>query len=86
MADGRDDKLNYPPNRGSKLRSLGSKPTGSQGMSFTPDYSEEMDYIEGGMTDLNQRTRIREENHSENFASSDKECCQESGLILKQPL
>jgi len=81
MSDGRDDRSNYPPNRGAKLRYQGGKDTG-----FKPDYSEDMDYTEGGMTHLNQRTRIKDENHSENFASSDSECCQEEGLILKQPL
>lgn len=84
MADGRDDNYNYPPNRGSKLRHSGSNPTGDQKNSFTPEYSEEMDYTEGGMTHLNQRTRMKTENYSENSPKS--QSVRDKGLNLKQPM
>jgi hypothetical protein len=79
MADGRDDNYNYPPNRGAKLRHHGSAKTG-----VMPDYSEEMDYTEGGSTHLNQRTRMKAENYSENSPKS--QSVRDEGLNLKQPV
>jgi len=89
MADGRDDNFNIPPNRGNWLRYHGSTPRGSQKQSFKPEYSKEADYTEGGMTPISgryARTLASDENYSENFADSSNECCNEKGLILKQPL
>ena len=79
MADGRDDRFAVLPNRGAKLRHQGNAKTGTK-----PVYSEEMDYTEGGMTYLNQRTRMKESNYSENSPKSP--AVREKGLNLKQPL
>lgn len=81
MADGRDDRSNVPPGRGSKLRNQGSNPTGSQTMSFTPKYSGELDY-NTGKTHLNKNIRANE--HSDGDPSA--ECCKELGLTCKKPL
>ena len=83
MVNERDDNDNRSPGRGDKLRYQGSNPTGSQKHSFTPEYSDDMDYTEGG-AHLNQRTRMKSSNYSENRPSS--ECCRENGLNLKEPL
>lgn len=85
MADGRDDRSNYPPNRGAKLRNQGSNPTGSQRQSFDLYYSEDMDYNEGGMTHLNERTRMDTKNYSENRPKTPQKV-RDKGLNLKQPL
>ena len=85
MADGRDDNYNYPPNRGTKLRHQGSNPTGNQKNSFMPYYSEDMDYIEGGSTHLNQRTRMDTKNYSENSPNTNQKV-RDKGLNLKQPM
>lgn len=85
MADGRDDRSNVLPNRGAKLRYQGSNPTGSQTRSFKPEYSDEMDYEEGGNTHLNQRTRAKQENHDTGYGEL-AECCKENGIVFKQPL
>lgn len=83
MADGRDDNFNFPARRGSKLRSQGSNPTGSQTMSFTPEYSDEMDYTEN--VALNKRTRAQQKNHNSGYGPL-ADCCKEHGLNLKEPL
>lgn len=80
MVNERDDTVNRPPGRGSKLRNQGSNPTGSQTMSFTPQYSGELDY-QTGCTKLNHRTRA-----NAHEAASSAECCRELGLNLKEPL
>ena len=82
MADGRDDNFNFPAKRGAKLRNQGSNPTGDQTMSFTPEYSEGMDYSE--QVALNKRTRMDSTNYSENTAGT--ETSRKDGLNLKQPL
>lgn len=81
MVNEKDDTVNKPPGRGRKLRNQGSNPTGSQKMSFTPEYSGELDY-QTGSTKLNHRTRA-------NAHDADKggsECCRKLGLNLKEPL
>lgn len=82
MADGRHDSFNTTPNRGRKLRSQGSNPTGTQTMSFTPEYSGEQDY--DNLTDLNQRNRVKPEYHPGDEDSA--ACCRELGLTCKKPL
>jgi len=83
MSDGRNDNFNFPARRGSKLRNQGSNPTGDQTMSFTPEYSDEMDRVTGSST-LNKNVRMSEENYTEN--TPDAECCKELGLNMKEPL
>lgn len=80
MVNEKDDTVNRPPGRGRKLRHQGSNPTGSQTMSFTPEYSDELDY-QTGSTKLNHRTRA-----NEHEAPSSNECCRSLGLNLKEPL
>lgn len=84
MVNERDDNVNRPAQRGRKLRNQGSNPTGSQTMSFTPEYSSEMDY-ETGATALNKRVRARQENHNAGHGEISG-CCKELGLNLKEPL
>ena len=83
MVNERNDQDNKAPSRGSKLRSQGSNPTGSQKMSFTPEYSEEKDY--DNMTHLNSKARAKMDQHSEGWGELDP-CCKELGLNLKKPL
>jgi hypothetical protein len=83
MVNERDDNVNKPPGRGRKLRNQGSNPTGDQTMSFTPEYSDQMDYATG-MTALNKNVRMSESNYTENTPMS--ECCKDLGVIMKEPL
>ena len=79
-----DHTTNRQPDRGAKLRMQGSKPTGSQTMSFKPEYSSPRDFEEGYAT-MNERTRASDENHSSGWGEP-AECCKELGLNLKEPL
>lgn len=83
MVNERDDNVNKPPGRGRKLRNQGSNPTGSQTQSFTPKYSDEMDYMTGS-AHLNRNIRADKENYQGNNPTS--ECCKDLGVILKEPL
>ncbi|MDH3386880.1 MAG: hypothetical protein OEN02_03160 [Gammaproteobacteria bacterium] len=83
MVNERDDNVNRPAQRGRKLRNQGSKPTGSQTMSFTPEYSGEMDYATGSMP-LNKNVRMSKDNYTQGDETS--ECCKKLGLNLKEPL
>ena len=44
MVNERDDSKSRPNGKGRKLRHQGSNPTGSQKMSFTPEYSGELNH------------------------------------------
>lgn len=81
MVNERDDTRAKPTGKGSKLRNQGSKPTGSQTMSFTPQYSDDPDY-QTGSTKLNHRTRANAHEDS----GKNPECCRELGLNCKKPL
>lgn len=85
MADGRDDRFAFPAWRGCKLRNQGSNPTGSQTMSFTPEYSAEMDYAVGG-TVLNANVKRANLLELENPKLTDHDLRGETGLIIKEPL
>ena len=84
MVNEKDDTVNRPPGRGRKLRNQGSNPTGSQTMSFTPEYSGELDYMTGS-TALHKRTRAKYEEHGAGYGDV-HDCCRELGLNLKEPL
>lgn len=79
-----DHTSNIRPDRGAKLRSQGSRPTGDQTMSFKPEYSSEQDYEET-MATMNERTRAQDKNHNSGWGPLD-DCCKENGLNLKEPL
>ena len=79
-----DHTTNRKPDRGAKLRSQGSNPTGSQTMSFKPEYSNEKAYPEGYAA-MNERTRAQDSEHSAGWGDL-PECCKELGLNLKEPL
>ena len=84
MADGRDDRVNRPPGRGSKLRHQGSNPTGTQTRSFKAGpYTDELDY-QTGSTQLNQNIRASDSNHQENIRTSAK--CRKRGCLFREPL
>lgn len=84
MVNEKDDNVNKPPGRGRKLRNQGSNPTGSQEMSFKPEYSGELDYATGS-TKLIARTRVDYDRHADGYGDI-PECCMELGLNLKEPL
>jgi len=84
MVNEKDDNVNVPPGRGRKLRQQGSNPTGSQEMSFTPEYSDPLDYMTGN-TKLIARTRVNYEFHGSGWGEI-PECCKELGINLKEPL
>ena len=79
-----DHTSNKLPDRGAKLRLNGSKPTGDQTMSFTPEYSDER-CMEEGYATMNERTVAKDENHNSGYGPI-AECCQDLGLNLKEPL
>lgn len=83
MVNERDDNVNKPPGRGRKLRMQGSNPTGTQTMSFTPEYSDEMDYMTG-TSHLNRNIRADKKNYTGENPMAD--CCRDLGLNLKEPL
>ncbi len=79
-----DHTTNRHPDRGAKLRSRGSKPTGSQTMSFTPQYSSEKQYPEGYAA-MNERTMAQDSEHDAGWDDLNP-CCKDLGLNLKEPL
>ena len=85
MADGRDDRAARPAGRGSKLRHQGSNPTGSQKLSFTPEYSGELN-SQIGSTALIKNVRLDPDHEAHHPTGSDKACCQDLGLVFKVPL
>lgn len=76
MADGRDDNVNMPAQRGRKLRHQGDE------LGNKPEYSDDLDYSQAGP--LNKRTRMREDQQNPPTASNDLK--KRTGLIYKQPL
>jgi len=85
MADGRDDRYAMPAQRGRKLRNMGSNPTGTQKMSFTPEYSGEMDYAVGA-TPLNANVRRANPLDLDKPTQASRKLRGETGLISKEPL
>jgi len=80
----RFDRNSLPSQKGDKLRSQGSNPTGSQKQSFTPGpYSDGVDYMTGA-THLNRNIRATQDNHQENIPTGDG--CVKKGLIFCEPL
>lgn len=84
MGDGFSEINNRHTGKGRKLRNQGSRPTGSQTMSFTPEYSSELDW-QVGSTSLNaQGYRTDDSEHCP--ARNSKKRIKETGLVFKEPL
>ena len=81
MADGRDDRVAQGPKRGSKLRYQGSKPTGNQTMSFTPNYVGSDPSIQYAY--LNENVKMSTEQYGRDVSSQE---LRDEGLVIKQPL
>ena len=85
MVNERDDSRARPNGKGRKLRHQGSNPTGSQKLSFTPEYSGELN-SEIGSTALIKNVRLDPDHEAHQPTGSDKACCQDLGLVFKVPL
>lgn len=81
MADGRDDRVARGPKRGGKLRMMGSNPTGSQTMSFSPNYVGSDPSIEHAY--LNENVKMSEDQYGRDVSSQE---LRDQGLVIKQPL
>lgn len=81
MSDGRDDRVARGPKRGSKLRNQGSNPTGSQTMSFTPNYVGDDPTIQHAY--LNENVKMSKEQYGRDVSSKE---LRDEGLVIKQPL
>jgi hypothetical protein len=84
MSDGIFEPANRSPHRESKLRHSGSNPTGSQTMSFTPEYSSEADQV--AHATLNQRIKRPNPLDAEAPTQASRKLRGETGLISKEPL
>jgi hypothetical protein len=84
MSDGIFERNNRSPNRGSKLRHQGSNPTGSQTMSFKPEYSGELGPVD--YATLNERIKRPNPLDAEHPTQASSKLRGETGLISKEPL
>ena len=84
MSDGIFERNNRSPNRGSKLRRQGSNPTGDQTMSFTPEYSGELEAVDYGT--LNERIKRANPLDVDKPTQASHELRGKTGLISKEPL
>lgn len=85
MSDGFYELNNKSPQRGRKLRNRGSNPTGSQTLSFTPEYSAPEDYAVSA-TSLNHNVKRENLLNLDKPTRANRKLRGETGLIIKEPL